>query len=920
MAIQGYLRLFILITVLVACGTVWGASSQRPFSVAIYYASNPPVNELKAFDVVVVDPDSGLTPKAYGTGPSSLFAYVSVGEADPNRNYTKQMSRKWFVGENKEWNSKVIDVANPEWREFFLDKVVEPLWKAGYRGFFLDTMDSYQLSTDKSKMAAMESGLAETVRAIKVRHPEARLILNRGFEIFPKVKDIIFAVAAESLYQNFSPATGQYGEVPSNDREWLTAKLNEVKSAGVPVIAIDYVPPGKRDLARRTAEKIKALGFIPWVADKDLASLGVGAVEVMPRTVLGLYDGAEGNGDAFFTNLQRYAVMPLNYLGYTVKLHDLREPLPEGVFEGRYAGVLIWPYSNRSGDKRGLKDWTLRRVSEGVPVVFLDRFGVTIDAGYLSSLGLEMVPAEKIVPPIKIILKDQRIGFEQQPLPQADDFMPIKLTAGKSLLQLQSGNGIVSDAAAITTWGGYVLEPYVMAPLFGEQTAWVVNPISFFKDALRLRDMPVPDATTENGVRLLLSHVDGDGFESRAEWPGGKFAAEELRKHILERYRIPTTISLITSSFTQNGIKPLLAPQLEKIARGLLALSNVEGASHSFSHPFRWKPDQTDSGTQVWPAVKIPGYSFSLGAEIFGSLDYINQNLMPLGKRARIFQWTGNCVPGEEAVKMTYEAGALNINGGDTVITGSNRSISNVAPLGIPRGNFFQVFAPNQNENVYTNLWTGPFYGYKRVLETFRLTDSPMRLKPVNIYYHFYSATKEASLNALKQVHDWAVGQRLFAVYTSEYIEKVLDYNRTVIAWDGSGWLIRNNGQLRQMRIPNTLGYPDLLNSSNVSGFNDHGDSRYLHLLPGGEARVQLAQSSSGEPYLASAGGFLDYFERGNNGLKLGLHGYTPFRVRIGNAKGCSFSKGIKVVTSGNINELVADLPEGTHAFTVDCR
>jgi len=118
-----------------------------------------------------------------------------------------------LVGENKDWNSKVIDVSNPEWREFFMDKVVEPLWKAGYRGFFLDTLDSYQLCTDKSKLAAMGTGLVETVREIKTRHPEARLILNRGFEIFPKVKDIVFAVAAESLYQNFSPAIGQYSYV-----------------------------------------------------------------------------------------------------------------------------------------------------------------------------------------------------------------------------------------------------------------------------------------------------------------------------------------------------------------------------------------------------------------------------------------------------------------------------------------------------------------------------------------------------------------------------------------------------------------------------------------------------------------------------------------------------------------------------------
>jgi len=504
MAIQGYLHLSILIMVLFGCGTVWGASSQRPFSVALYYALNPPVNELKAFDIVVVDPDSGLTPEAYGAGSSSLFAYVSAGEADPDRNYTEQMSREWFVGENKEWNSKVVDVSNPAWRTFFIDKVIEPLWKTGYRGFFLDTLDSYQLSADKSKMAAMESGLVEIIRAIKTRHPEVRLILNRGFEIFPKVKDLVFAVAAESLYQNFNPATGQYGEVPPNDREWLTARLYEVKGAGVPVIAIDYVPPGKRDLARRTAEKIKALGFIPWVADKDLSSLGVGAVEVMPRTVLGLYDGAEGGGDVFFTNLQRLVVMPLNYMGYSVKFHDLSDQLPGGILAERYAGAIVWPYSRSSGEQSGLKAWTLKQISDGLPLVFLERFGVNLEDVFINALGLKLVFGLRVTPPLKVMFKDSLVGFEQQPMPQVDTFIPLRVKEGKTLLRISAGERTVSDAIAITPWGGYALSPYVISQVFGDQTAWVLDPFKFFKEALRLPDMPVPDTTTENGGRLLL--------------------------------------------------------------------------------------------------------------------------------------------------------------------------------------------------------------------------------------------------------------------------------------------------------------------------------------------------------------------------------------------------------------------------------
>ena len=36
------------------------------------------------------------------------------------------------------------------------------------------------------------------------------------------------------------------------------------------------------------------------------------------------------------------------------------------------------------------------------------------------------------------------------------------------------------------------------------------------------------------------------------------------------------------------------------------------------------------------------------------------------------------------------------------------------------KGDWFQVYAPMQNENVYTNNWTGPFYGFERVIRNLR--------------------------------------------------------------------------------------------------------------------------------------------------------------------------------------------------------
>ena len=51
-----------------------------------------------------------------------------------------------------------------------------------------------------------------------------------------------------------------------------------------------------------------------------------------------------------------------------------------------------------------------------------------------------------------------------------------------------------------------------------------------------------------------------------------------------------------------------------------------------------------------------------------------------------------------------------------------------IGALGITKGNNLQVYAPITNENIYTNLWQGPYYGFERVLETFEMTDKPRRI------------------------------------------------------------------------------------------------------------------------------------------------------------------------------------------------
>jgi len=247
-------------------------------SFALYYGSHPPIEPLSAFDVAVIEPDSGFEPRAHRLPHTEWFAYASVGEVLLSRRYYAALPKHWLAGHNEAWASRVIDQSHPGWPAFYVQHVIAPLWDAGYRGFFLDTLDSYQLfARTDAERARQQAGLIAVVRAIKARYPEAKLLFNRGFEILPQVHDLVYAVAFESLYQGWDQARQRYVEVPEADRAWLLAQARTIREQyHLPVLSIDYCAPGDAACARDTVAKIGALGIVPYVTDGALATVGTG--------------------------------------------------------------------------------------------------------------------------------------------------------------------------------------------------------------------------------------------------------------------------------------------------------------------------------------------------------------------------------------------------------------------------------------------------------------------------------------------------------------------------------------------------------------------------------------------------------------------------------------------------------------------
>ncbi len=901
--------------------------------VALDYAPHPPLNMLRAFDVVVVDPDQpGTDPGRYRQAGSQLFAYVSLGELGPGRAYGRDMPAAWLGAVNPVWGGRRIDQSAAGWPDFVVEHIMAPLWQRGFRGFFLDTLDAYQDGRlSAAERETQRQGLIRVIRAIHQRWPQAQLIFNRGIELLPEVHEAVWMVAAESLYQSWDGQSGAYRAVPSADSVWLRQQLLAIRQRWqLPILVIDYVPPEQPQLAQQTVDRIRADGFIPYISTAKLDHVGRGRIEVLPRQVLVIYDAANPQPPGFSLNTleaQRLLGMPLAYIGLVPHYISMQEAqrlehLPEDL-----AGLIVWIDSeNRGGHDWAV--WTQKQIKAGLHIAFFHHLGYAADTADLRALGLSLNDSGADSA-WTLQAHDARAAFEL-PLPeQLTDLQA--LSSSQPSFQpwalYRSTSGATAVPVAITAWGGYALDPLLLFSRSDELGGdrWYVQPADFIAQALRIdTTAPVPDLSTESGRRLFFVHIDGDGFVSRAERPGFPLAGQVLLDEVLKKRRVPTTMSIIEGEISPQGLYPQLSAEAVTLARQIFALPWVEAASHTWSHPFHWVRAQEAGAddSSDHDHLPIPGYTFSLSREIDGSIDFINHTLLPPGQRVKMLLWSGDCRATAEDLAQTEKAGVLNMNGGDTLITQRHDSWTYVSGPGVYKGDAYQVYAPNQNENVYTHDWTGPFYGFIKVLETYQLTESPRRLKPVDLYYHLYNVTNTASLTALNRIYDWTEQQPLHPIFASQYVEKVLDFNDAVIARTPAGWRLRDRGDLRNWRLPAQGAAVDLAHSQAISGWNRGPQARYVNTT-GGDAELVLATHPQALSYLQSANARVVGWQRQGHTLLWDLQGEIPLQWDMWESGHCTLYDQGRVLKPYAVHDHIYSYRMDRHvarSLRLDCR
>lgn len=791
--------------------------------IAFYYGSRPPVEDLRHFDQIVIQPSQILPHEktALLNLNSLIFAYVSFGEIARNSEDMGRIKTKWSIGVNPAWNSLVMNMNDPAWHEYLLEHHFGRLWQDGYRAFFLDTVDSYLIVTSEGKQREeQEKGLVALLAEVKRRFPGCKLILNRGFEVLDRASQYADGMVAESLFHGFDPVTGKHAPTKEENREWL---LNQLKRAQnefkVPITVLDYVEPGNWVEAEKTARQIVKLGFMPWVANGDLTWLGQGRLRLAPRKLLAVINGTPAQ--QMDHELFKHAAMPLEYLGLALDYWYVDQlPLPIEPLVGRYAGVIAW-LGEDSADGTGRYENVCARlkteVDAGLPVVFMGHLPAGIACRDLIDYQGELQPTTSM---LKLGDVNERLGRPSTAPVVGSGTPGVRVRErNQAWLTLSDGDQLFHPVS-VGTWGGYALHPHILSENASGRREWLLDPFSFFQAALRLPVQPVFDMTTENGRRLGIIEVRGDRLFAKDEY--GVEAIGRLRAWI-EKNSAPITLGVIEAEVSSEDQRSKL--------RQLAAMPQVRLASHTYSHPFYWGvfEGKTDADQQPYRySVFMEGYAADITRETAGTLPFL-QSIAPSSPLLLI--WSGDGRPGPAALAAAKNESLPSYGGGGLRWQSGSLSLADLSPALRPTEWGTQVLTPLIAEPLFAQLWYGEALNFGRVSDWNRqldVLDVGRRLRVSSISINADALLHARGAELLDQLADEQRKENVLGIWVDEYVQRVGAFQTASIARDLEGdWMLFGDA-LRTVRVPASEMKPEI--SADIVGYSERNADRYIYL------------------------------------------------------------------------------------------
>ena len=591
---------------------------------------------------------------------------------------------------------------------------------------------------------------------------------------------------------------------------------------------------------------------------------------------------------------------PLNHIGLKLHHHDwARNGSPAAAQVAASRGAIVWFDGDRLKDADQFLGWAIEYMRSGRYLVLAGSQAYLRTANgapanpqlvqlFYKTLGYSFDPvALDSYEKFTVTQYDtDLIGWESEPelnLPHIPQVRSLEKNASV-YLQIQDRHGARSDVVSKSSTGGVLLGEFsYTSHMFNKKGRWIINPMRYFAEVLRVTDHPVPDISTLNGKRIYFSHVDGDGWNSISAVPAAdgnqKINAALMYERLIAPYPdLPVTVGPISADLDTRlqGTK-----HSQQVARAIFAEPQVELASHTHTHPFEWQyfssgaydarvekevmggrstkksklrelvgglldfsskeslDGEYRNETYEIPRAYFDG-PFDLQQEIEKSAALIGQ-FAPAGKEVEVILWSGNCSPSGAFIEHTRKQGFTNLNGGITRYDAEFPSLIHVAPLTRVADGQVQINSAMPNEIIYTDGWTERFHAFKLLKQTIDNTGSPIRFRPINLYYHTFIADKQQGIDSVVGLLDYVRTLDLSPIPASGYSRIVEGWDSAEITAHKGYWNIRNRGELQTMRFDRPAKRSvDYQRSRGVIGHQLFQGSLYVFLDPA-SADVDIA-------------------------------------------------------------------------------
>ena len=244
---------------------------------AVYYGAALPYDTFAAYDTLAFDSDAYPDFSDRKREGQIILGYLSTSEAEEYRTYYGDIAAMdVFLQPSEAWDAHtVIDIRKQEWQDYFVNTLVPRVLAKGFDGIMLDTIDTplYLEAEHPEAFAGMREAAIRLIKAVRAAHPEAKLMLNRGFPILSDIAEDVDYVLAESILVNYNSGDPRY--FPQEIYDEYTAALTNAKKENpdLKVMTLDYwdmAPTGRQEI-RRIYARQRSHGFIPYVTTIDLS-------------------------------------------------------------------------------------------------------------------------------------------------------------------------------------------------------------------------------------------------------------------------------------------------------------------------------------------------------------------------------------------------------------------------------------------------------------------------------------------------------------------------------------------------------------------------------------------------------------------------------------------------------------------------